>query len=182
MGTLCYTLVDSETDTRGFDCGNTSINELVSSSVFPSILKQVKTYKMSIRAKRIGFFSVSIRGISFEDSDASIASYYEKAPTFGAVMIDFIAVEKKVQKRGIGTTALEYVVQAAKELSAHWPVRVLVLDALRDTIDWYTQKGFAPINTVDLASDSPVVRLYIDLMTEEEQTKLDQHIQNSIDY
>ena len=137
---------------------------------------------MTMQAKRVGFFSVSIRGISFEDSDAPIASFYEKTPTYGAVMIEFIAVEKKVQKKGIGTTALSYVVQEAKELSAHWPVRVLVLDALRERIDWYIQRGFAPINTADLTRSSPSVRLYIDLMPEDEQTTLNQYIQNTIDY
>lgn len=182
MGALCYTLVESDSETQDFDCGNNSINELVSKSVYPSILKQAKTYKITIQGVRVGFISVSIGEISFEKSDAPIASYYEKNQKYGAVLIDFIAVDKKVHKQGIGKTSLKFIVQEAKELSAHWPVRVLVLDALRDVVDWYTKKGFSPIDAASLNKSSSSVLLYFDLMSEDEQTKLDQYVQSTINY
>ena len=182
MGTLCYTLIESESDIRDFDCGNASINRLVANSVFPCILKQSQTYKMTIQGKCVGFFSVSICGVSLENSDAPIASYYDGTPSFGAVKVDFIAVDKKAQKHGIGSTALKYIVKEARVLSTQWPVRVLILDALRDVVDWYMDRGFSPVNTGDLEGFSPSVRLYIDLITKEEQTKLDQYIENSITY
>ena len=77
---------------------------------------------------------------------------------------------------------LEYLVKDARTLSEHWPVRLLFLDALRNKVDWYIGKGFAPLNSADLSGDSPTVRLYIDLMSAEEKEKLDYYIQNSIDY
>lgn len=174
--------VESQIDVNEFDCGNSSINCLVSKSVFSTVLNQTKTYKVTIKSNRVGFFAISILGISLEDSDAQIAAYYEGTPSYGAVKVDFIAVERCVQKRGIGTVVLEYLVKDARTLSEHWPVRLLFLDALRNKVDWYIGKGFAPLNSADLSGDSPTVRLYIDLMSAEEKEKLDYYIQNSIDY
>lgn len=177
MGALYYTLLESESELSDFDCGNSSINRLVSESFFPHILKQCRTYKISMEKQRVGFCSVSILGISLDESDASMADYYSNTPSYGAVKLDYIAVDSRVQKYGIGTTALEYVKKQAKQMYDTCPVRLLVLDALRDRIKWYTKNGFEAINSADLQGDSETVRMYIDLMPDEDKQFIDDYIE-----
>ena len=172
MGTLDYSLIRNAEDIDKFDCGNASINQLVSRSLYPTLLKQTRTYKISMKGHCVGFCSVSIMGISLEGSDAPIAESFEGTPTFAAVKLDYVAVDKRVQNYGIGTIALDYVVDEARELCKVWPVRILVLDALRDKLNWYTDRGFQAINSSDLASSTPTVRLYIDLISLEDAEKI----------
>lgn len=172
MGTLDYSLIQIVEDIDQFDCGNASINQLVSRSIYPTLLKQTRTYKISMKGHRIGFYSVSILAISLEGSDAPIAESFEGTPTFAAVKLDYVAVDKRVQNHGIGTNVLAYVVDEARELCKVWPVRILVLDALRDKLTWYTERGFRAINSSDLVRTTPTVRLYIDLISLEDAEKI----------
>ena len=172
MGTLDYSIIRIAGDVDEFDCGNASINQLVSRSLYPTLLKQTRTYKISMKGHRIGFCSVSILAISLEGSDAPIAESFEGTPTFAAVKLDYVAVDKRVQNRGIGTNVLDYVVDEARGLSKVWPVRILVLDALREKLAWYTERGFQAINSSDLSSTTPTVRLYIDLISLEDAEKI----------
>lgn len=176
MGALCYTLIEAEDELGGFDCGNPSINKLVSESYYSHILKQTRVYKLSIQGQRVGFCSVSILGISLESSDAPIAEYFDKTPSFGAVMLNYLAVDARVQHLGIGSTALEYIIAEAQTLYTLWPVRLLVIDALRNKIDWYTNHGFEILNKADLNGISETVQMYFDLMPAEDQKSIEDYV------
>lgn len=173
MGIASCVAVESEAELRNFDCGVSTINELVATSFYPHIIKQRKVYKILVREAKVGFMSVSISNISLAHSDAPVAEYYADPPSFGAVKLDYIAVDKRVQKLGIGSTALKYIIQEARELHKTWPVRLLVLDAIRERIDWYKELGFEAVSQAELKSDSPTVPMYIDLMPESEKKSLD---------
>ena len=175
MGTLDYSLINVIEDTDDFDCNNPSINQLVSRSLYPTVLKQARTYKITMQGHRVGFCSISILGISLEHSDAPVAEAFEGTPSFAAVKLDYIAIDTRVQSRGIGTIVLKYIVSEARELCKVWPIRILVLDALRDKISWYIKRGFQMINSSDLDGNTPTVRLYIDLISCEDAKKIDEY-------
>lgn len=180
MGALSYTLLESEEELSCFDCGNASINELVSKSYYPSILKQIRVYKISVRTYRIGFCSISVSHLSFDNSDAPIADYYTNFSSYGALKIDFLAVDKRVQKQGIGTEVLKYFVGEARKFYEIVPIRVLIIDALREKIDWYSERGFALVNSEEENSESPTVKMFIDLMSAEDKNRLDKYIENAM--
>ncbi|WP_455678286.1 GNAT family N-acetyltransferase [Sharpea azabuensis] len=170
MGIINYTALSTRDELLGFSCGNSSIDQLVANSFYPNQYRQIMAYKMSIQNIRVGFFSVSVQGISLEDTDTSVAEYYYDNPSFAAVKLEYIAIDKRIQKRGIGTTALEYIVQEARKLYVCWPIRLLILDAVRDKVSWYENRGFEPIDRADMNSASATVPMYLDLMPEDEKT------------
>lgn len=182
MGKLCCTTVESKSELQNFDCGNHSINCLIKESYFRHILRQSLTFKVAIKGHRVGFYTVSILRISFDDSDASLAQYYDNSPSFGVIKLDYIAVDKRVQKNGIGSTLLVHIVQCAKSLHQQWPIRILVLDALRERINWYSSHGFEPINTADLCGISETVPMYLDLMPEKERLQVEEYIDTCCDF
>lgn len=176
MGTLCYTLLESESDLKSFDCGNASINRLVADSFYPNLLKQIQTYMITLQGHRIGFCSLSIARLSIEDSDAPIAEYYNNSPSYGALQIDFIAIDKKIHNHGVGTNALSFFVDQARKIYNTLPIRVVVLDALRDKLSWYSNRGFVPIKSSDTEGTSETIKMYYDLMPNEDLSILEQYI------
>lgn len=176
MGIASCVAVENEAELQNFDCGISTVNDLVAASFYPHICKQRKVYKILVREAKVGFLSVSVSSISLAHSDAPVADNYEDSPSFGAVKLDYIAVDQKVQKQRIGTTALKYIIQEARELYKFWPVRLLILDAIRERIDWYRALGFEAVSQTELKSDSPTVQMYIDLMPESEKKNLDTYV------
>lgn len=181
MAELRCTAVESKAELQNFDCGNYSINQLIKKSYFRHILRQALTCKVTFKGHRVGFYTVSVLSIRLENSDASITEYYDDLPSFGVIKLDYIAVDKNVQKRGIGSTILVHIVQCAKSLHQQWPVRILVLDALRSKINWYLSHGFEAINTHDLSGTSETVCMYLDLMPEKEKEKIEKYVDDCCD-
>lgn len=180
MGALSYTLLESEEELSCFDCGNASINDLISRSYYPNILKQIRVYKISVRTYCVGFCSISVSHLSFDNSDAPIADYYANSTSYGALQIDFLAVDRRVQKQGIGTEVLKYIVGEARKFYEIVPIRVLIIDALREKIGWYAERGFALVNSEDENGEGPTVKMFIDLMSMEDKDKLDKYIENAM--
>lgn len=176
MGTLCYTSVYSEDELRGFDCGNTSINNMISKSYYPHILHQIHATKISISGKCVGFYSISILSISLENSDAPLADYFDGSSSFGAVMLNYLAVDKRVHHHHIGTNVLKYIISEVQSLYHVCPIRLLVLDALRDKITWYTKHGFVPINQKDLDGTSETIRMFLDIMPDDDKKQIDKYV------
>lgn len=176
MGSVSCIMIDNEAELRNFDCGVSTVNDLVANSFYPHLLQQRMVFKILCRGRSVGFFSVSILSVSLENSDAEIAEYYIDPPSFGAVKLDYIAVAKETQRRGIGTIALEYVIIAARELRKTWPIRLMVLDAIRDKIEWYKTLGFEALSCTELNGTSPTVHMYLDLMPEEDKKGLDTYV------
>lgn len=173
MVTLRYTPITEESALKDFDCGNASVNRLVADSYYPHLLKQSRTYQIKVRDQTVGFYRLSVQGVSLEHSDAPVAERYLATPSYGAVCLDYIAVDASFHHLGIGTAALESIVQQAHALAQSWPVRLLVLDALRKKVPWYSNKDFCALNSSDLAGASETVRMYLDLQSEEDSAVLD---------
>ena len=148
---------------------------MIEESYYPHILKQTQTYKVTLRGKTVAFYTVSVRSISLQNSDAPVSENYWKEPIFSAVIINYIAVDKRLHRNGIGTTILESVVDEARALYHQWPVRLVVLEALRQKVDWYLDRGFDAINQADLEGTSETVKLYLDLMPSGDKGKIEEY-------
>lgn len=180
MATLCFSRVDTESDFDNFDCGNESINRLVKNSLYPTLLDQTRAYKVSIKDYRVGFIALSISHISCENSDASFADFFDKDPLYGAILVDYIAVDKKIHQKGIGSTALEYIVEETRKINLFAPIRFVILDALRSKYEWYTKRGFLPLNSTDITGCSETIRMYLDIMTADRKQRLASYVKEQI--
>jgi len=165
-------LVSNETDLQNHCCGNDSIDTLVKNSFASQVCRQRDTYKVVYEDQTLGFFSWYLASVSLEESDEEISEFYDEKPQFGVLYIKFIAVDSDVQNNGIGTTILGYIVKEARNLEKKWPVRLIIFDALRERIPWYEKRGFRVLLKTELESQSETVKMYLDLMTEDEHKVL----------
>ncbi|MFR1562715.1 MAG: hypothetical protein ACLST7_12340 [Oscillospiraceae bacterium] len=172
MGTLECVPLRSEIALRGFDCGNASINEKVRKSFYPHLLKQSRTYQIKMQNQTVGFYSLSVMSVNLAQSDASIAEFYSNRQGVGAISLDYIAVDARIQNHGIGSTILNSVIARVKELARDWPVRLFILEALRERVSWYLDKGFDALDSADLDGNSGTVWMYFDLISAEEGAAL----------
>lgn len=180
MATLCFSRVDSESDFDNFDCGNESINQLIKASLYSTLLNQTRAYKLSMKDFRVGFVALSISRISCEYSDADFADFFDKDPSYGAIFVDYIAVDKSIHRNGIGSTALKYIIKESSEVNRFLPIRFVVLDALRSKYEWYEKHGFLPFNSTDVSGCSETIRMYLDIMPEDQKRRLGRYIKEEM--
>lgn len=176
MGKLEYVPLEDERVLQGFDCGNPSINAFVAQSFYPHLLKQSQVYQVKLQNQIVGFYSISIGAVSLQKSDADVAKYYFKEPHFGAVCLDYIAVDARIHGCGIGTTILGSVITKARELAENWPVRLLVLDALWERRSWYQDRGFEALTRAELEEPAETIGMYLDLGSKDELDALRAYI------
>lgn len=144
----------------GFDCGNSSINLLVKSSFFPHLFNQQKVYKIVYCDRVIGCYSLSITAIRSDEIDLE----YETLPIFGAIKLNYIAVDKQYQHHGIGSVFLERIILKGRDLSRIIPVRILILDALPEKVSWYESHQFITFTGNETTGNQS---MYIDLLPTE---------------
>lgn len=177
MDELQCTDISGNTNLSEFNCGNSSVNNLLRKAPYRHALHQARTVQVCLGGQLLGVFTLSISNISMENTDTHMADHYEDDPTFGAVKLDYIAVDHRIQNRGIGTRILAYVVTLAQMMYRDLPVRVLILDALRDKVPWYTRCGFEVMDKRELQANAPTVRMFLDLMPENEKMALDMELE-----
>lgn len=115
-----------------------------------------------------------INAISIPDDDQEFSSGLHQNIRYGAVEINYIAVDEKMQHQGIGQIALDSIVSYVRHYCKFFPVRYIVLDALKEKVKWYEDNGFFKIGH-ELA-DCPTVKMLMDLCDHE---KLEQYIEES---
>ena len=93
--------IQAEDDFGNFDCGNSSINLKIKKSFFRHKVKQSLAYKVSLDNNLLAAYQISLVSISLkEDSDTTLNEFYEDTPRFGFLMIDYLAVDRRVHGQG----------------------------------------------------------------------------------
>lgn len=177
-GTICTERIIKDVDYRSVDCGNESINRKLKDVYYADLLRQGYTYKILALGKTLGYYMITFKKINIKDwtSDEITGYVSNLSDDFFSIHIQFIMIDKKFQKHGIGTVVLKSVMKEAKELSKIWPIRFLTLDALRDKFDWYRNIGFLPINEREVENDSFYIKMYYDCM--ENKNTLDEYVKS----
>lgn len=184
MADLCYKLMGEE-DLHGFDCGNPSVSNMIDQTYYACLLREARAYCVYLKVKDdqeilVGAYSVSIDTLDVKNAVSPLADYYSREPPFRAMVhLDYIAVNSKVQDHGIGKAILEYIVLQARSLYREWPVRLLVLDALRDKVAWYEKRGFSAVYEDDPDPHSTTVKMYLDLMPGEDFQRLSEYVESN---
>ena len=70
-------------------------------SFFRHKVKQSLAYKVSLDNNLLAAYQISLVSISLkEDSDTTLNEFYEDTPRFGFLMIDYLAVDRRVHGQG----------------------------------------------------------------------------------
>lgn len=184
MADLCYRLMGEE-DLYGLNCGNPSVSRMIDQTYYACLLREARAYCVYLKVEDdqeilVGVYSVSVGTLRLEDAASPLADYYShEPPTYATVHLNYIAVDLNVQGHGIGTTILAYIVLQARSLYREWPVRLLVLDALRDKVAWYEKRGFAAVYEDDPDPHSTTVKMYLDLMPGEDYQRLSEYVESN---
>ncbi len=132
-------LVKMEDDQEIPSCGEASIDSMIQKSFIKTLYKQGLAYNILVDNVLVG--NCMIKFVWLEDEDAD---YYDEHLDFIALEISYLAIDLRFQKHGFGSSALNALIQMAKQISSELPVRFLVINAFEKWVPWYTKAGFAP--------------------------------------
>lgn len=118
-------------------CGVSSIDNQIRDAYSRTLFKQAVAYNVLVDGNLVGNCMIRLVWLCDET-----AEYYVGDSQFIALEISYIAIDRRFQRKGIGTRVLQMLLQEARRLSEIWPVRFLVLDAFCEKEDWYTSAGF----------------------------------------
>lgn len=172
MGELVISKLHSDVQEGSFDCGNESINRLVYSSYYPTLLQHGYAFQVTSQDGGIllGYYMIKFRNIKVIDCPSDISEY--NSNLFNdccALHISYIAVATEFQGHGIGSSILKIVVKTVLELSKKFPILLITIDALKEKYDWYKKLGFMPFREQEAAEEKDKVSMYIDCI-EDRQT------------
>ena len=166
MGKLDFERVTKDVRMQFFDCGVDSINEYVKDSYYPSIAQHAYAYKIVGNGRTLGYIQYLFREIELDcfPDDISDIDPGIKENTLSALHIRFIAIDKRYQKKCIGTAVLEAMIKRTEELADVWPIRLITIGARTELVGWYEKEGFKKMRKNTPGQDGVTVAMYYDCM------------------
>ena len=135
MSELRLAVMNKDDFPDDLSCGVPSIDNLIKDAFAKTLFKQAKAYNIVLDDIIVG--SCMIRFVSIEDEE-----YYVTDHTYTAIELVYIAIDKRIQRKGIGTKVLNILIRNAKNIADSLPVRFLLLNAFKNREEWYISKGF----------------------------------------
>ncbi len=132
---------------RNFDCGNKDLNDFLNTEEVERYDQEGlgRTYLVFYEGQPVAYFTVSFDGLRVEylRTWKSFSRLSEmKLDSIPALKIGRLAVDTQYQKRGIGRALLNYIAGMALETRGKMGVRLLILQAKPDSIEFYGKCGF----------------------------------------
>ena len=176
--------VTQSCETDMFDCGNGSIEARIKGMYYASLLREGYGYAIISRIDNketvIGYYFLRLTTMvgpndeMNEDYRSEIYGY-ENPFHYAVIEISFLAVRKDRQGEKIGTTVLAQIIKFIMHQAKTLPIRFIVIDALKEKVDWYTDIGFIPIGTYE--GGKPTIKMYMDCV---ERGVLEQYVNGRI--
>lgn len=144
MAELDFRMVTNTVQNDSFDCGVESINAFVKDSYYPSIAQHAYAYNVIGGGKSLGYIQFLFRDVEldcFPDDIAEVDTGV-KENVLTALHIRFLAIDKKYQKKKIGTAVLRTAISKIEQLAENWPISMITIDARADLVQWYEKEGF----------------------------------------
>lgn len=166
MGILQFRKVTQSVENSPFDCGVESINYYVRHSYYPLIIQQAYAYSVASKDKVLGYYQVLFRDIELDKFPEHIAEYRfdDHYLKLTALHIRYIAIDKKYQRLGIGTSVMRTIIKNCRELADVWPVRVITLDANVNLVRWYSGFDFRKTLSNTAGQDGVTTMMFLDCM------------------
>lgn len=136
MAELRLKVMDKDVSSS-LSCGVRSIDDLMRTAYNKTLYKQGLAYNIVLNGHLVGNCMLKIVCLCDETEE-----YYVTDKQYAALEISYIAIDARVQRKGIGTIVLKELIQKAKEISNVLPIRFLVIDAFEDKKEWYEKAGF----------------------------------------
>lgn len=153
-------------DVKDFTCGVNSIDTWVQESYYGLLTKQMNTYEIVLDGRTVGYYGLMFREVKPEECKEEVAEYsaVTLSDKFISVCIKYLVVDVRFHRRGIGTKILWDVIKRVKLLSKEYPIRLIVIDALPELVEWYKTFGFAPMEHNSIGQDGFSEQMFIELV------------------
>lgn len=164
---LQFSLVTQNVEKTSFDCGNQTINGYIKDSYYATLIQEAYGYRISAEELTLGYFQILFRELKMEDFPETISDYQAsiKTDTISALHIRYLAIDKKYQKKGIGTAVIKIILQDICDLSKKFPVRVVTIDAVIERVEWYKKLGFKELQKNTVSQDGITQAMFFDCCT-----------------
>lgn len=154
---LCSIISDRDQKAiQQFNCGNSSINRFLQrDAYFNSVKRMSQTNLFEFKSNRqresplIGFITLSFRSIQFDEDECAYPVLY----------LEYLAIERKFQHSGIGTSILKNVISRCMTVSELAGIRALILNAVSEYHNFYKEAGFTLFGKND---DPNITKMIID--------------------
>lgn len=179
MSKLRFKILEAEIAEGMFDCGVESINDYVIRSYLATILQHGYAYQIFYEETVIGYYMITFSHIRIEDCPESISEYTSGLSEYlYSIEIKYLAIDKRFQKRKIGTYVLSSVVKSIKDCAQVFPIRLITIDARVDLVEWYKRMGFVPFPQNEADQNGYTLKMYIDCLFR--QKMLEEYIESVI--
>lgn len=158
MSELRLVVMDKEISPN-LSCGVDSIDSLMKNAYAQSIFKQGLAYNIFVDGQLVGNCMIKFVHLLDENEE-----YYVQDQAFTALEISYLAIDYRLQHRGIGSQVLKILIQESKKIAVHLPVRFLVIDAFKNKTAWYTKAGFQEYPKVEDTRYPGTVPMRMDLI------------------
>lgn len=171
MSELKCPLMDKEVTV--FKCNNSSIEQQIHDAYFITLMKQAYGHQIIINDKVIGYYMLCFKRVELEDVNAIMGEEYQSSTInyYTSMHIQFLAIDSRLQHKGIGTKVLQGVISEILALSRNHPIRLITLDALEEYHEWYFKNGFRDIPGKE--HDGITIPMYVDCSSKEDVEKLE---------
>lgn len=174
MGKLQFDLITKKDESNDFDCGNPKINESIRESYYAMLTQQAYTYRVYEKGKEdmvlgyIQYYFLDINLTAFP-SDVSDLDSGIKSNFLTAVHINYLAINKKYQGRGIGGAVLKTIVRKIEKLVENWPVSVITIAAKEELVSWYKKFGFNELTKNFEGQTGYNIAMYYDCLSKQDE-------------
>lgn len=151
--------IDCELDS--FNSNNPSLDSyLKRQAYFEHIMHLSNTKLVRLNNDIVGFFTMEFRTLKIPiDYDDNI---------YPVICLKCLAVDREFQGHGIGSNILRYIAPESKELSKFVGCRCLIIDAIKEKVNWYKERGFQFLDSEDRLNDyETTVPMFIDFRDNE---------------
>lgn len=156
-----------------FDCGMDTINEYVVESYLATLLQHGYAYQILYGNIVVGYYMLTFNHVMIEDCPDSISEYTSGLSNFlYCVEIKYLAIDKKYQKRGIGSSILGIIIKDIKDYALKFPIRLITIDARNDLLDWYKKFGFIEFPENPEWQKGYTTKMYLDCMINKEALEI----------
>jgi len=135
-----------------FDCGIESLNDFLKRYALQNIKKNISVTMVAAseenRKKILGYYSVSMAQVDFEDLPADLAKGIPRYPV-PAMRIGRLSVDRLAQGAGLGGELLRHALYRALEVSREVGTCIVLVDAIDENAKrFYEKYGF--VSLIDL--------------------------------
>ena len=120
------------------DCGAPEIQEMMGEAYMMTLQKQGLAYNVFRDGRVVGQFMLRMYSIEDKDYETTLGQH-----EFSCIKIEYIGVDKKMQKQGIGTETLLGILKRCLEYINKLPIRFIFIESVQNLERWYSEYAFS---------------------------------------